>query len=129
MDGLHVDVSELTGLARDLDAAPEKALADTRAVVQRGALNIKKDAQKRVTGLKHAPAYPRSIGYDTHTTLTGASAEIGPDKEKRQGALGNLIEYGSIHNPPRPHLAPALEAEEPRFVKALEEVAAKAAGL
>lgn len=129
MDGLHVDVSELTGLGRDLDAAPAKALMDTRAVVQRGALNIKKDAQKRVTGLKHAPAYPRSIGYATHTTLTGASAEIGPDKEKRQGALGNLIEYGSVHNPPRPHLAPALEAEEPRFVKALEEVAAKAAGL
>lgn len=129
MDELRIDVSGLTSLGRDLDAVPVKALVQTRAVVQRGALNIKKDARERVTGLKHAPAYPLAIGYDTHETLTGASAEIGPDKEKRQGALGNLIEYGSIHNPPRPHLAPALEAEEPRFRKALEDVAVKASGL
>lgn len=129
MAEVRIDGHDLIGLAGDLNAASDDVRKDVRAVVQRGALNIKRDAQKRVSGLKHAPAYPRSITYDSEETARGSSAEIGPDKSRRQGALGNLIEYGSVHNPPRPHLAPALEAEAPRFLKALEDVAVKATGL
>ena len=92
----------------------------------KGALNIKTDARRRVTGLAHAPAYPRAITYDSHETPTGAWAEIGPDKERRQGALGNLLEYGSVHNQPRPHMAPAAKAEAPRFEKAMQDLAVKA---
>jgi hypothetical protein len=120
---------EFTALLRELERVPEVAVKDLRAVVQKGALNIKKDAARRISGLRHAPAYPRSISYDSHETATGAWAEIGPDKDKRQGALGNLLEYGSIKNAPRPHLGPAADAEEPKFVKALEDLAVKALGL
>ena len=96
------------------------APAEVRKVVQKGALNIKTDARKRITGLRHAPFYPLAIGYDSKETPTGASAEIGPDKEKKQGDLGNILELGTPKNAPRPHLVPALAAEGPRFERALE---------
>jgi hypothetical protein len=127
-ESVHLDSTGIGQLAEVLRKAPLLAVADAAAVVAKGALNIKRDAQRRVTGLKHAPAYPYSIGFDLKTTLAQTSAEIGPDKQKRQGALGNLIEYGSVNNPPRPHILPATEAEIPKFEKALEALAKKALG-
>jgi hypothetical protein len=128
-DHVSVDASEVAGLARILAEAPDIAIREVRAVVKRGAQNIKTDAQRRISGLAHAPAYPRAISYDTHDGMSKAWAEIGPDKNKRQGALGNILEYGTVKNPPIPHMAPAAAAERPRFEKALEDAAAKATGL
>jgi hypothetical protein len=120
---LRIIAPDLGKLAGDLGRAAITISPRTRPVIQRGAQNIKADAQRRVAGLPHAPAYPRSITYDTHESLSGPWAEIGPDKNKRQGSLGNLIEFGSVHNPGgRPHMRPAGEAEEPRLAKALEDL-------
>lgn len=125
-ENIRADASEVHDLAKVLANAAGVAPATARAIVKRGAQQIKMDAQRRVTGLKHAPAYPRAITYDTHETLTSAWAEIGPDKDKRQGALGNLLEFGSPTSAPHPHMAPAAAAEEPKFAKAIEDAAAKA---
>jgi hypothetical protein len=127
-NSVQFDGHELKILAEDLAQAAAAAPKETRQVVAKGALNIKTDARRRITGLAHAPAYPRSITYDSHETPAGSWAEIGPDKEKRQGALGNLLEYGSVKNPPHPHMTPAAEAEEPRFAKAMEDLAVKVLG-
>ncbi|MCX5066907.1 hypothetical protein OOJ91_13730 [Micromonospora lupini] len=120
-----IEYGELKKWQHDLDAVLLQAPKETRAVVQRGALNIKRDAQGRVRGLAHAPAYPYAISYDTKETPASYTAEIGPDKAKRQGALGNLIEFGSVNNAPRPHMIPAGDAERPRFEKAMEDLAAR----
>lgn len=77
--------------------------------VQVNAGNVKRDAQNAIKGHKYLPAYPYSITYDTHITPTGAEAEIGPDKDRPQGPLGNIIEYGTSKNAPLPHLGPALD--------------------
>ncbi|MEU4570724.1 hypothetical protein, partial [Micromonospora sp. NPDC023956] len=69
-----------------------------------------------------APAYPYAITYDSTETPTGASADIGPDKERRQGPLGNILEYGTVKNAPIPHMGPAGAAELPRFEKALDDL-------
>ncbi len=129
MGKLKVDTAEVRELRKVLARAEDVAPVEARKVVARGALNIKTDAARRVSGLAHAPAYPRSITYDLRTTLTGAWAEIGPDKSRRQGALGNVIEYGTVNNPPRPHIGPAADAERPRFERALEDLAVKALNL
>ena len=125
-----IEVQGLTALVSDLAAAPEKMRAGVRATVQKAALNIKNDAKEIVTAATpkgYARAYPSSITYDTQQTSTGGtSAEIGPDKDKRQGALGNLIEFGSVHNAPIPHLGPALEHEIPNLEFWLSEVAGEA---
>jgi hypothetical protein len=117
--------AKLTGakeLQDDLQQAADDAVKGAKGVVSKGALNIKRDTKEIWANLAHAPALPRAVGYDTTVSGTLVSAEIGPDKAKRQGALGNLLEYGSVNNAPIPALNPSLDAEEPRFASALEDL-------
>jgi hypothetical protein len=110
-------------LAADLRHAAERAPEEIRKVVSKGALNIKTDWRRRWGGLAHAPAIPRAVTYDIKSSGSKVEAEIGPDKALRQGALGNLLEFGSVNNAPIPGGAPALETEGPKFTKALEDLA------
>jgi len=126
---VRIDRGDLDRLVVKLDKATTALDDEAAKVVARGAMNIKRDAQQRSSGIAHAPAYPRSITYDTWRGLRGHSAEIGPDKGRRQGSLGNLLEYGSVNNAPIPHIRPAAEKEVPRFERALEDLAVKAVGL
>ncbi|MGC5019015.1 hypothetical protein [Micromonospora sp. DT47] len=105
-----------------LESAAEDAVDEAKKVVSKGALNIKKDARRFASGIRHAPSYPYSIGYDTKVSGSSVSAEIGPDKDKRQGALGNILEYGTVNNAPFAHLGPALDIEGPKFVAAVEQL-------
>lgn len=118
-----IEIDGLNELVADLSDAPRAAKDGARAVVERGALNVKNDAVRFATGISHAPHYPRSIGYDVSGLGFGdITAEIGPDKTKPQGALGNILEYGTVNNSPRTHLGPALDREGPRFVEALADL-------
>ena len=125
---------DLARLAYDLRAVAVTSPVVVRAVVAKGALNIKNDARQRASGIRHAPMYPYTITYDTTETPWGVSAEIGPDKDKvvgggpyrTPGNLGAILEYGTSRSAPIPHLAPALDAEEPRFLDALADAAEKA---
>lgn len=113
-------------LAADLAAAGVRVVAAASAVLAKGALNIKNDWRASASGLKHAPLYPLSISYDIETKGTTITAEVGPDKHKPQGALGNLIEFGSSKNPPHLDGARALAAEEPRFLAELADAVGSA---
>jgi hypothetical protein len=124
----RVESGDVTDLVQLLAQAPAVAVVEARAIVKRGAQNIKTDAQRRIGRPKHAPAYPSAISYETHESPVHAWAEIGPDKNKRQGALGNILEFGSPTSAPHPHMAPAAEKELPRFERFLQDAAAKAAG-
>ncbi|GAA2484605.1 hypothetical protein GCM10010406_21090 [Streptomyces thermolineatus] len=109
-------------------ASNERAAArQMRAVVTRGALNVKRDWQAGAvaTARRHARLYPASVSYDVTPLPGGATAEIGPDKGRPQGALGNLLEFGSVHNPPHNDGGRALLAEEPRFAAQAAQVAAR----
>ena len=115
-------------LAADLLAAATGTLAASRAVVAKGALNIKNDAREsvlRTAPRHHGHAY-KTIDYD-EPAATGyaVAAEIGYDKDKPGGALGNLLEFGGggDHSPPHLDLQRALEAEEPRFERAMDAIA------
>jgi hypothetical protein len=119
---------DLADLGRDLRTAAVTAPIVARAVVAKGALNIKNDWRQRWSGLSHARLLPYAVTYDTTEGPWGAEAEIGPDKDKPQGALGNLIEFGSTNNAPIPGGAPALDAEEPKFLDAMGVAAEKALG-
>lgn len=130
---LNFDAAEVAAWADILVDAADAAQGESRKVVAKGALNIKTDARRRVSGIAHAPMYPYTITYDSHETPTGAWAEIGPDKEKHVGGgphhtpgnLGGFFEFGSPRSAPIPHMRPAAEAELPRFQKAMEAIAAK----
>lgn len=115
-----------------VEDAIARAPVETAKVVGRGALNIKKDAQRtirrKLSGRKsHLRRYPYSIGYDVYQGLRGTTADIGPDKNRKnlQGTLGAIAENGSLTSAPMPHMRPAGEREAPKFAQALEDLAAK----
>lgn len=112
-------------LAADMLRAAAGAAVGARAVVAKGALNVKKGAQENVA--KSAPVHNAhagsAISYDLDTS--GLGAEIGYDKDKRGGALGNLLEYGSRKNAPHRDLGRALDDEEKRFEAAMDALVGK----
>jgi hypothetical protein len=110
--------------ADDLDAWANGILDDkVKRVLGRGANSIKKEWRQRWTGMPHVRALPSAITYDVTDEPVGPAAEIGPKRElRRQAPLAVFLEFGSVHNAPIPGGQPALDAEEPKFVKALEDV-------
>lgn len=118
--------AETEALLADLEAAPARLAELLPPVVSKGALNIKDAWRDSLSGLPHLPHLPSAISYDLDARPGSIGAEIGPDKDKRQGPLGNIIEFGTSKNPPRLDGARALAAEEPRFIAACEDVAEQA---
>lgn len=114
-----VEVSGLRELITDLDKAGSRSIPAVRGVVAHGAVNIKKDWRQRWGGIAHAPALSGAVTYDIVFGLMTVGAQVGPDKDERQGALGNIIEFGTENNAPIPGGLPALESEAPRFEREL----------
>lgn len=117
------DIEGIVELVTALDLAAAEVGVKTRGVVEKGALNIKRDWQQRASGLRHAPLYPASITYDLAVKGFGIEAEVGPDKDRPQGALGNLITFGSANNAPSGDDVAVLSTEAPKFVKAMTDLA------
>lgn len=123
---MTLEADGLSALVADLARAPVKVQAGAILAIRNGAFNVKRDAQLFASGLEHAPHYPRSITYETKFRAGSVEAEIGPDKDRPQGALGNILEYGTSNNAPVAHLGPALDQEGPRFEQAVADLAAGA---
>lgn len=141
-DQVQVDFTELDMMAAALGEVAETAGPFIRKAVEVTARNIKDHWRDQSKGLSHLPAFPHSISYDIGVghrqslgqmaesigsgSITSAQsstlvAEIGPDKDKPQGALGNLIEYGSVNNPPQGLGHAALQANEADFTEGLSK--------
>jgi HK97 gp10 family phage protein len=122
---LEFDFSEVEALASHLEQAGRAMIPEARAVVKKGATNIKNETRAKVS---HHPTWKRlaaSVNYDmTGSNAVQASAEVGYD-EKGQGKLGNIAEFGSSKKAPHPALIPAARAEEPRFAEAMLKAAMK----
>ena len=119
---VRVTADGLNELAAHLEAVAEDVGPEAKKILGRAGFNIKKDAQRKASGIRHAPHYPRSIGYDTWWRGDSGRVEIGPDKSKPQGPLGNILEYGTVNNPPYAHLGPALDYEGPNFERFMGEL-------
>lgn len=128
MSGVRVDTREVRRLERHLARSIPRVRREARQVTMRGALNVKRDwrANARQSAPRHAPAYPNSISFDFGAYGPDHfMAVIGPDKGGPQGALGNLLEYGSPRNPPHRDGGRALDAEEPRFEAQMALIASR----
>lgn len=119
---MDVEAHGLVELLGDLARAQTRSVAEFAAVVNKGAVNVKREWRQRWSGIGHAPALPAAVTYDVSYGLGRIEAEIGPDKDRRQGALGNVIEFGTVNNAPIPGGLPALDAEAPRFERALGDI-------
>lgn len=119
---MGADTKDLEEWIADLNKADEDLVPRAERVVGRGLYNIKRDWAARWTGYAHIPWLPKAINYDVTREGDNISGEVGPDKTKRQGPLGNLIEYGSENNAPIPGGLPAIAAEEPKLLNALADL-------
>ena len=118
-------MSDLTQLAADLASAPDRVMREVKQVVSKGALNVKQQLVSEAQGSRSFRSLGRSIGYDLNTTADSVEGEIGPDKSRNSSAGLLMAYYGQSRGGggtlPDPLLA--LQAEEPGFVAALDNVA------
>ncbi|MBB3666400.1 MULTISPECIES: hypothetical protein [Prauserella salsuginis group] len=112
--------NDVRRLAADLDKKAARALPAVAAVVAKGANNIKKQMRDEATSQGSYQHFHRTIGYDLRKG--GLEAEIGPDKDKMQGPLGNLLYFGTSRSGPVLDIDSAPDAEEPNFHRFLEQV-------
>lgn len=115
-----VTVTGLQLVVDDLNMFPTRLTVNAHRAVQVTSRKVRDDARNRIKGHKYLPAYPYSITYDTKVTAEGIEGEIGPDKGRAQGPLGNIVEYGTSKNAPIPHLGPALDANAEDLVAGIE---------
>lgn len=124
---IEFDASELTRLAVHLDRAALVTGAGIFAVGKKGAQNIKDGMVADAQGIRHAPRFPASIGYDVAPGgLRSVVFRIGPDKDLPVGALGNILYFGTSNNAPVRDIGKALNDEQPRIEAALLALAAGA---
>jgi hypothetical protein len=125
---MGVRVTGFDELLADLESLPARAAPAFRRVVAKGAVNIKMSWRRRWSPIAraphNAPHLARGVGYDT-SERGGVhfEAEIGVHPANPQAPLAHFPEFGSVRNAPTPGGAPALDEEEPRFVRAVAEVA------
>lgn len=137
MDGFTVDNSELDRLAADLDAAADGIEPFLVKALKVTSLNIKKGSARKVGRRRHFRQAAQAINFDiVKFQGFGASvvqSEIGYDKERPAGALGNLVEFGAPGSPnaltPGSELVSTLHENEADFERgvtaALDDVLKK----
>lgn len=93
------DMREVNRLAVTLAAASTRVVPALAPVIEQAAVTVRddlRDAARAASRDGTTRHFPRSITHD----VRGLSAEIGPDKNRRQGALGNLLYFGGARSGP-----------------------------
>lgn len=125
MADLEADLTQLDQFIGQLQRGSHRAFPEAAKAVRDSARNIERDWWRRWSGHPHFPALPNAVTHDVREFGHTVDAEIGPDKQRPQGPLGNLIEFGSRNNAPIPGGLPALAAEAPRLERTLGDLAEK----
>lgn len=126
MTGVSFETDELKHLVEDLGKVSSRAVPAIAAVVKKGAQNVKADMVSDAESDGHYQHFSRTITYEIQVGRPGSiEYEIGPDKQRRQGALGNLLYFGGARSGPVLDIDTPLKKEEPRFIAALAAAAGR----
>ena len=126
------DYTDLTKLTVDIGAVPGDTSENVRTAVKVTSLNIKNAWKAKLQGSATLPALPNAVTFDMTESATGVESDIGFDKGRKQGALGNISEYGTPKTAPRGFGLASLHENEEDFERGIEiaiDQALKAAGL
>jgi len=121
-------VAELRKLSENMGKVAGSALKDVDAVVQKGALNVKKEMAYSAVWSKHFKGMAGAISYDSHYLPGRVRYEVGPDKNRRGGGIGNVAYFGTSRGGGTLDIEQPLLSEGPRMQSALADLAAKWAG-
>lgn len=120
-----MDVSEVTAVANGLGRIAAKALPDVDAVIKKGAQNIKEGMADDAKASPSFEPLAGSISYDSRYGPGRVQYEIGPDKDKRGGALGNIYYFGTSRGGGTGDLDKQLNLEAPQALEFLEKLPAQ----
>jgi len=113
----------------DLETLPERAAEKFPRMLGRGGMNIKGDWKKlwqAASHIKgHIPHLIRGVGYDVHEKSTSWDVEVGVDPKNRQAFLSKIISFGTLTSAPHDAGQTALDAEDPRYVQNVADLAVK----
>lgn len=125
-DSISADFSEVHKLVADFGHASARVLPLVDAVVKKGAGNVKDEMIADARASRHFRGMAGSISYDSTSAygLGSVGYVVGPDKDRRGGALGNIAYFGGAHGGGGTlDIDKPLASEAPRMVKALEDLA------
>lgn len=133
-DGISFNFDELTQLAADLGEVPDNFGPFLNSAIQFTSKEIKKSAAKKVRGRKNLGQAAQAIDYELKIFrgfgVSLLQSEIGYDKDKNAGELGNLIEFGAPGSPntltPGNELVTSLHEQEADFEKGIRQASADA---
>lgn len=131
-DGIDFDLSELNAFSADLGKVSDNAGENILKAITGTSLGVKKAWQEPLKGSPSLPQLPYALSFDVVADGREVVSEIGFDKEKPQGPLGNVSEYGTPSITGRGYGIAALEKNANDFEHGLSvalEQAEKAAGL
>jgi hypothetical protein len=119
MSEFQLDDDEVRALAIDLGRIADQAVPKVRPIVRKGAVNIKNELRTNLGRSRSFKGVTPAVSFDTRESPSGIEAEIGPRKGK-PGSLANVAFFGTSRGGGTvPDPQEALDAEEPRFLKAL----------
>ncbi|MEV0646099.1 hypothetical protein AB0I28_12615 [Phytomonospora sp. NPDC050363] len=119
---IRVESSGLRKWEADLGRFEARLVPKVHAVVKKASVNIKNDWRDTWLGHSYIKPLARSVSFDFVSSFTSVKVEIGPDKDRPQGALGNIIEFGGPKNKPIPAGLMALRKETPILLAELAKV-------
>jgi len=128
------DFSEVTQLAADLGDVAAETVNNLGPALEFTSFRIKQGAARKVSSRRHFGQAAAAIDYELNGfSGFGAAvvqAEIGYDKHRPAGELGNLVEFGAPGSPnalsPGSELVSTLHEEEADFVRGIERAIADA---
>lgn len=119
---------ELQQFATDLGKIASGALPDVDKVLEVGSVKIKKRLNENLKASTHFKGASGSVTYDQKYGLGTVAYVIGPDKQRRGGALGNIAFFGTSRGGGTVDLEGPLQEEAPIIEGLLEDLMGKWAG-
>ena len=127
MASVEFDTSELREFGTELGKVPIRVAVGVRPAVKKAGTNIKQQLRDEMAQSGHFGQAAKSIGFDV--TDGGLGVEVGPSRG-RPGSIANIAYFGGRNGGGGtvPDPRGALEAEAPRFEKALTDLVGEILG-
>lgn len=113
------DFSEIDKLAVDLGSVASQTQPNVHKAVEVTARKVKDAWRDRLKGSAHLRLLPHAVTYDITEPGGAVEGEIGFDKGRKQGPLGNVSEFGTPTVGPRGFGLASLEENQEDFVKGI----------
>lgn len=120
--------AELRQFVINIGRVVDGAYDQVDAVIFKGAMNMKREMVADLSKSQHFKGAAGSITFEQHNTRDVIRRELGPDKSRPGGALGNIYYFGTSRGGGTGDIDKPLNSEEPRVLSAMQALVDRWAG-